>query len=170
MNKLNILTFPDTRLRKKATPIDVFDDELKKMAEAMLFTMYESNGIGLAATQVDFHKRLIVIDVSEEQNEPLFLVNPEFSVLDETIEQYKEGCLSIPTFYEEIYRPKKIELRFQNLEGKHESVIAEGILSVCVQHEIDHLEGKLMVDYLSPLKRDRIKNKLVKKKDVTNKN
>ena len=102
MNKLNILTFPDPRLRKKATPIDVFDDELKKMAEAMLFTMYESNGIGLAATQVDFHKRLIVIDVSEEQNEPLFLVNPEFSVLDETIEQYKEGCLSIPTFYEEI--------------------------------------------------------------------
>lgn len=170
MNKLNILTFPDPRLRKKATPIDVFDDELKKMAEAMLFTMYESNGIGLAATQVDFHKRLIVIDVSEEQNEPLFLVNPEFSVLDETIEQYKEGCLSIPTFYEEIYRPKKIELRFQNLEGKHELVIAEGILSVCVQHEIDHLEGKLMVDYLSPLKRDRIKNKLVKKKDVTNKN
>ena len=170
MNKLHILTFPDPRLRKKATPIDVFDDELKMMAEAMLYTMYESNGIGLAATQVDFHKRLIVIDVSEEQNEPLFLVNPEFTVLDETIEQYKEGCLSIPTFYEEIYRPKKIELRFQNLEGKHKSVIAEGILSVCVQHEIDHLEGKLMVDYLSPLKRDRIKNKLVKKKDATNKN
>ena len=170
MNKLPILTFPDPRLRKKATAIDIFDADLKCMAQDMLYTMYESNGIGLAATQVDFHKRLIVIDVSENQNEPLFLINPEFTVLDETIEQYKEGCLSIPTFYEEIYRPKKIELRFQDLDGNKQTIIAEGILSVCIQHEIDHLEGKLMVDYLSPLKRDRIRNKLVKKKDGTDKN
>ena len=165
-----ILTEPNKILRQVSKPVEKVTKEEQSLMDDMLDTMYYANGIGLAATQVDFHKRLIVIDVSEEQNEPLFLVNPEFSVLDETIEQYKEGCLSIPTFYEEIYRPKKIELRFQNLEGKHESVIAEGILSVCVQHEIDHLEGKLMVDYLSPLKRDRIKNKLVKKKDVTNKN
>ena len=165
MNKLNILTFPDPRLRKKASPITVFDNTLKKFAEDMLFTMYESKGIGLAATQVDFHQRLIVIDVSDEQNEPYFLVNPSYVVLDETIEHFKEGCLSIPTFFEDIYRPKKIELTYQDLKGKKKVEIFEGIFSVCVQHEIDHLEGKLMVDYLSPLKRDRIRSKLERKKD-----
>ncbi|MEC7858997.1 MAG: peptide deformylase, partial [Pseudomonadota bacterium] len=126
MNKLNILTFPDPRLRKKASPITVFDENLKNFAEDMLFTMYESNGIGLAATQVDFHKRLIVIDVSDEQNDPYFLVNPTFKVLDDTIEHFKEGCLSVPSFFEDIYRPKKIELTFQDLEGKQHVEIAEG--------------------------------------------
>ena len=135
----------------------------------MLFTMYEDKGIGLAATQVDFHHRLIVVDVSENQDDPLYLVNPSFVVLDETLDGYKEGCLSIPTFYEEVYRPKKIELSYQDLDGKHQKLIAEGVLSVCVQHEIDHLDGKLMVDYISPLKRDRIKEKLLKSKHVKKK-
>ena len=126
----------------------------------MLFTMYESNGIGLAATQVDFHKRLIVIDVSDEQNDPYFLVNPTFKVLDDTIEHFKEGCLSVPSFFEDIYRPKKIELTFQDLEGKQHVEIAEGVLSVCVQHEIDHLDGILYIDRLSPLKKKMMEMKL----------
>ena len=169
MNRLNILTFPDPRLRKKAAAIDVFDQKLKDKAADMLFTMYDDKGIGLAATQVDFHHRLIVVDVSENQDDPLYLVNPSFVVLDETLDGYKEGCLSVPTFYEEVYRPKKIELSYQDLDGKHQKLIAEGVLSVCVQHEIDHLDGKLMVDYISPLKRDRIKEKLLKSKHVKKK-
>ena len=111
-----------------------------------------------------------MIDVSDEQDNPYFLVNPTYKVLDDAIEHFKEGCLSVPTYFEDIYRPKKIELTFQDLEGKQHIEIAEGIFSVCVQHEIDHLEGKLMVDYISPLKRDRIKNKLLRKKDDSPKN
>ena len=149
MNRLNILTFPDPRLRKRAAAIDVFDQKLKDKAEDMLFTMYEDKGIGLAATQVDFHHRLIVVDVSENQDDPLYLVNPSFVVLDETLDGYKEGCLSIPTFYEEVYRPKKIELSYQDLDGKHQKLIAEGVLSVCVQHEIDHLDGILYTERLT---------------------
>ena len=110
-----------------------------------------------------------MVDVSENQDDPLYLVNPSFVVLDETLDGYKEGCLSIPSFYEEVYRPKKIELSYQDLDGKHQKLIAEGVLSVCVQHEIDHLDGKLMVDYISPLKRDRIKEKLLKSKHVKKK-
>ena len=110
MNRLNILTFPDPRLRKKAAAIDVFDQKLKDKAADMLFTMYDDKGIGLAATQVDFHHRLIVVDVSENQDDPLYLVNPSFVVLDETLDGYKEGCLSIPTFYEEVYRPWSVNL------------------------------------------------------------
>ena len=149
MNRLNILTFPDPRLRKKAAAIDVFDQKLKDKAADMLFTMYDDKGIGLAATQVDFHHRLIVVDVSENQDDPLYLVNPSFVVLDETLDGYKEGCLSIPTFYEEVYRPKKIELSYQDLDGKHQKLIAEGVLSVCVQHEIDHLDGILYTERLT---------------------
>jgi len=164
MRNLEILTFPDPRLRTKASVVEDFDDELKIMAKDMLHTMYKANGIGLAATQVNFHKRLIVIDISENQDEPIFIVNPSFKVLDKTIEEYKEGCLSVPKFFEEIYRPKKIKLSYKDLDGNDEELIAEGVLSVCIQHEIDHLDGKLMVDYLSPLKRERIKGKLLKSK------
>ena len=170
MNRLNILTFPDPRLRKKANPVEVFDENLKKKANDMLFTMYEDKGIGLAATQVNIHERLIVIDLTEDRSEPLVIINPEFRALDETQEISKEGCLSIPTFQQEVPRAKRIELEYQDLTGKKESLVAEGLLGYCIQHEIDHLNGKLLVDYSSSLKRNRIKEKLLKSKDVKNKN
>ena len=170
MNKLNILTFPDPRLRKKAIPITAFDKDLEKKADEMLFTMYEDKGIGLAATQVDIHKRLIVIDLSEDRSEPLIIINPSYAVLDNTLEVSKEGCLSIPTFQQEVPRAKEIELTYQDLHGREQKLIANGLLSYCIQHEIDHLNGKLLVDYASSLKRSRIKEKLMKSKDVKNKN
>ena len=163
MNKLKILTFPDPRLRKKASPITVFDENLKNFAEDMLFTMYESNGIGLAATQVDKHIRLVVMDLSEERNDPRIFVNPEYEILEGyEMFEFEEGCLSIPGFNETIARPDKIKLIWQNLSGETMEDTPEGILTVCIQHEIDHLDGKLMVDYVSALKRDRIRNKLLK--------
>ena len=165
MTKLNILTFPDPRLRKKAKPIERFDKNLKDMAAKMLHTMYADNGIGLAATQVDHHERLIVIDVSENRDEPIYIVNPTYEVLDNTTEPSKEGCLSIPKFQQEVLRAKKIKLSYQDLDGKHHKLSAEGLFGYCIQHEIDHLNGKLIVDYASSLKRDRIKSKLLKIKD-----
>ena len=170
MNRLNILTFPDPRLRKKAVPITAFDKDLEKKADDMLFTMYEDKGIGLAATQVDIHERLIVIDLSEDRSEPLIIINPSYIVLDDTLEVSKEGCLSIPTFQQEVPRAKEIELTYQDLHGREQKLIANGLLSYCIQHEIDHLNGKLLVDYASSLKRSRIKEKLMKSKDVKNKN
>jgi|TARA_B100001094_G_C18194914_1_gene810061 peptide deformylase len=170
MNRLNILTFPDPRLRKKAAPITNFDSGLEKKANDMLFTMYEDKGIGLAATQVDIHERLIVIDLSEDRSDPIFIVNPSFVVLDNTQETSKEGCLSIPTFQQEVPRAKEIELSYQNLRGESEKLVADGLLGYCIQHEIDHLNGKLLVDYSSSLKRGRIKDKLMKMKDGKNKN
>ena len=169
MNRLNILTFPDPRLRKKASTITSFDEDLQKKAEDMLFTMYEDKGIGLAATQVDIHERLIVIDLSEDRSDPIFIVNPSYEVLDDTQEISKEGCLSIPTFQQEVPRAKEIELSYQNLKGENEKLIADGLLGYCIQHEIDHLNGKLLVDYASSLKRGRIKEKLTKMKDGKNK-
>tara|TARA_Y100000287_G_scaffold6091_1_gene4918 strand:- start:1989 stop:2501 length:513 start_codon:yes stop_codon:yes gene_type:complete len=169
MNRLNILTFPDPRLRKKASTITSFDEDLQKKAEDMLFTMYEDKGIGLAATQVDIHERLIVIDLSEDRSNPIFIVNPSYEVLDDTQEISKEGCLSIPTFQQEVPRAKEIELSYQNLKGENEKLIADGLLGYCIQHEIDHLNGKLLVDYASSLKRGRIKEKLTKMKDGKNK-
>ena len=165
MNKLDILTFPDPRLRKKAQPIERFDENLKDMAEKMLHTMYADKGIGLAATQVNYHERLIVIDVSENQDEPIYIVNPSYEVLDSSPEPSKEGCLSIPTFQQEVLRAKKIELSYQDLDGKPHKLTAEGLFGYCIQHEIDHLNGKLIVDYASSLKRSRIKTKLLKTKD-----
>ena len=165
MNKLDILTFPDPRLRKKAQPIERFDENLKDMAKKMLHTMYADKGIGLAATQVNYHERLIVIDVSENQDEPIYIVNPSYEVLDSAPEPSKEGCLSIPTFQQEVLRAKKIELSYQDLDGKPHKLTAEGLFGYCIQHEIDHLNGKLIVDYASSLKRSRIKTKLLKIKD-----
>ena len=147
MNKLDILTFPDPRLRKKAQPIERFDENLKDMAEKMLHTMYADKGIGLAATQVNYHERLIVIDVSENQDEPIYIVNPSYEVLDSSPEPSKEGCLSIPTFQQEVLRAKKIELSYQDLDGNPHKLTAEGLFGYCIQHEIDHLNGKLIVDY-----------------------
>ena len=165
MNKLDILTFPDPRLRKKAQPIERFDENLKDMAKKMLHTMYADKGIGLAATQVNYHERLIVIDISENQDEPIYIVNPSYEVLDSSPESSKEGCLSIPTFQQEVLRAKKIELSYQDLDGKPHKLTAEGLFGYCIQHEIDHLNGKLIVDYASSLKRSRIKAKLLKIKD-----
>ena len=165
MNKLDILTFPDPRLRKKAQPIERFDENLKDMAKKMLYTMYADKGICLAATQVNYHERLIVIDVSENQDEPIYIVNPSYEVLDSSPEPSKEGCLSIPTFQQEVLRAKKIELSYQDLDGKPHKLTAEGLFGYCIQHEIDHLNGKLIVDYASSLKRSRIKAKLLKIKD-----
>ena len=165
MNKLDILTFPDPRLRKKAKPIERFDENLKNMAEKMLHTMYADKGIGLAATQVNYHERLIVIDVSEGRDEPIYIVNPSYEILDSSPESSKEGCLSIPTFKQEVLRAKKIELSYQDLDGEPQKLMAEGLFGYCIQHEIDHLNGKLIVDYASSLKRSRIKAKLLKTKN-----
>ena len=165
MNRLNILTFPDPRLRKKAVPITTFDKDLEKKADDMLFTMYEDKGIGLAATQVNIHERLIVMDLTEDRSDPLIIVNPSYEILDDSLEISKEGCLSIPTFQQEVPRAKEIELTYQDLKGQKQKLIADGLLGYCIQHEIDHLNGKLLVDYASSLKRSRIKEKLMKSKD-----
>ena len=161
--KLKILMFPDPKLRKVAKKVTKFDKSLQNLASDMLHTMYEENGIGLAATQVDHHIRLIVMDLSEKRNEPMFFVNPEYKILDNhSTCSYEEGCLSIPGFNEEITRPDKIDLKWQDLDGNTHNDRPKGLLTICIQHEIDHLEGKLMVDYLSSLKRDRIRKKLSK--------
>ena len=161
--KLKILIFPDPRLRKVAKKIVKFDKSLENLANNMLKTMYEANGIGLAATQVDFHVRLVVMDVSEERNDPKIFVNPIYRVLDgHELFEFEEGCLSIPGFNEIIARPDKIELTWQDLSGKQHKDYPEGLLTVCIQHEIDHLEGKLMVDYVSALRRDRVRKRLLK--------
>ena len=162
MNRLNILTFPDPRLRKKAAAIDVFDQKLKDKAADMLFTMYDDKGIGLAATQVDFHHRLIVVDVSENQDDPLYLVNPSFVVLDETLDGYKEGCLSIPEHFAEIKRPTSVQVRWLDRNGNEQEQEFDGLWSTCVQHEIDHLNGKLFIDYLGTIKRQLITRKMQK--------
>ena len=160
MSDLKILIFPDPKLRKVAKKIDKFDKSLEILSKNMLKTMYEAEGIGLAATQVDIHIRLVVMDLSEERNEPRVFVNPEYTILDKSPFTYEEGCLSIPGFNEEISRPSKILLKWQDLQGNFHEEKPEGIFTVCAQHEIDHLDGKLFVDYLSPIKRDRIRKKL----------
>ena len=160
MSDLKILIFPDPKLRKVAKKIHKFDKSLEMLSNSMLKTMYEAEGIGLAATQVDIHIRLVVMDLSEERNEPRVFVNPEYTVLDKSPFTYEEGCLSIPGFNEEISRPSKILLRWQDLQGNFHEENPDGIFTVCAQHEIDHLDGKLFVDYLSPIKRDRIRKKL----------
>ena len=160
MSDLKILIFPDPKLRKVAKKIDKFDKSLEILSKNMLKTMYEAEGIGLAATQVNIHIRLVVMDLSEERNEPRVFVNPEYTILDKSPFTYEEGCLSIPGFNEEISRPSKILLKWQDLQGNFHEEKPDGIFTVCAQHEIDHLDGKLFVDYLSPIKRDRIRKKL----------
>jgi len=160
---LKILIFPDPRLRKVAEKITKFDKSLENLANSMLKTMYDANGIGLAATQVDQHIRLIVMDLSENRDDPRIFINPTYKILENhSLYEFEEGCLSIPGFNEVIARPDKIELRWQDLDGNEHIDKPEGLLTVCIQHEIDHLEGKLMVDYVSALKRDRVRSRLLK--------
>ena len=162
MSLLNILEFPDPRLRKKATPISEVDDSLRATIDDMFETMYQAPGIGLAATQVNIHKRLLVIDISEDKSQPLVFINPKISLLDPEPIDHEEGCLSVPGYYELVTRPRKIKVNALDRQGQPFELEADGLLAVCIQHEIDHLNGKLFVDYLSNLKRLRIKQKLEK--------
>jgi peptide deformylase len=158
-----ILEFPDPRLRTRAEPVTRFDAALGTLIDDMLETMYAAPGIGLAATQVDVHKRLIVIDISEEHNEPLVLINPEI-LAREGEAQSEEGCLSVPGIFDEVKRAAKVRVRAQDRNGERFEGDYEGVLAVCVQHEMDHLEGRLFVDYLSDLKRERIRKRLDKER------
>lgn len=160
---LRILEFPDPRLRTKATPIDAVTDEIRELADNLLETMYAAPGIGLAATQVDVHKRILVTDVSSDKSEPLVLINPEIIAKD-GVEVMEEGCLSVPGFYEEVERAEMIRVRALGRDGEPFEIDADGLLAVCIQHEIDHLDGKLFVDYISTVKRDRIRKKLQKER------
>ena len=159
---LNILEFPDSRLRTIAKPVAVVDVEVRQLIDDMFETMYEAPGIGLSATQVNVHKRSLVMDLSEDRSEPLVLINPEIEMLTDEMGQYQEGCLSVPGYYENVDRPQRVKIKALDRDGKPFEMIAEGLLAVCIQHECDHLNGKLFVDYLSTLKRDRIKKKLEK--------
>jgi peptide deformylase len=163
MALLNILHFPDPKLRTVAIPVTEFDDKLRQLVSDMFETMYEAPGIGLAATQVDRHIRLLVMDVSGERNAPRCLINPEILEADGE-EESDEGCLSVPGFYESVTRAEHIRVRANDKNGEVIEFEANGVEAVCIQHEMDHLEGKLFVDYLSMLKRDRIRKKLVKQK------
>ena len=158
---LQVLYHPDPRLRIKAVPVAVVDDEVRSLAADMLETMYAAPGIGLAATQVNVHRRLLVVDVSETHDQPLCLINATL-LQKEGIERMEEGCLSVPGVFEEVERAERIRVRFQDLAGRTVEQDADGLLAVCIQHEMDHLEGKLFLDYLSPLKRSRITKKLTK--------
>ncbi len=160
-----ILKFPDQDLRIKAKPVESFDDELKTLTDDMFETMHSVNGIGLAATQIGVAKQVAVIDISPEKNEPLVIVNPAIQILDPSVtEDYDEGCLSVPGFFEKISRPSDIKLTYQDLNGKKQEIKPEGLLTKVVQHELDHLNGRLFVDHISELKRRRIRNKIVKQK------
>jgi len=161
MALLNILHYPDPRLRTKAQPVKEVDDHIRRQIRDMFETMYAAPGIGLAATQVDFHQRLIVMDISEDKSQPLTFINPEI-VSREGEQQYDEGCLSVPGFYETVERAARIRVRALDQDGKHFEMDADGLLAVCIQHEMDHLDGKLFVDYLTEMKRTRIRKKLVK--------
>jgi peptide deformylase len=163
MALLPILEFPDPRLRTIAEPVETVDSEVNKIIDDMFETMYDAPGIGLAATQVNIHRQIITIDISEDNNEPLVLINPTFEVLDQTLEEMQEGCLSVPGFYEEVQRPNHIRVKALDRKGAAVEFEAHDLLAVCIQHEIDHLNGKLFVDYLSNLKRTRIRGKLEKK-------
>jgi peptide deformylase len=161
MAKLTILEFPDPRLRTRATEVKTVDDGLRKLIDDMLETMYDAPGIGLAATQVDAHQRLLVVDVSVDKSEPNALINPVI-VEKDGVTVTEEGCLSVPGYYEEVERAEHIRVRFLDRNGDEQEMEAEGLLAVCIQHEMDHLEGKLFIDYLSEAKRMRIRKKLVK--------
>ena len=159
---LSILEFPDPRLRTVAKPVISVDERIQRLVEDMFETMYAAPGVGLAATQVNVHEQVIVIDISEEKNEPLVFINPEIEILDHDLFDYEEGCLSVPGFYEEITRPKHVRVKALDKEGQPFVIEPEGLLAVCIQHEVDHLKGKLFVDYVSNIKRQRIRKKLEK--------
>lgn len=158
---LEVLHFPDPRLRKKAVPVGIVNDQIQTLARDMLATMYSEGGIGLAATQVDVQKRIVVIDLSEQRNEPMYLINPEI-LTSEGTEQSQEGCLSVPGYFDYVERAEKVSFRYLDLDGNSQQVDADGLLAICIQHEIDHLNGKLFIDYLSPLKQQRLRKKLEK--------
>mgnify|MGYP000205613388 CR=1 FL=1 len=162
MSILEILEYPDPRLRKIAKPVDKIDNKIQKLLDDMFETMYDAPGIGLAATQVDVHLQIIVMDISEDKDEPLVFINPEITVLDGDAEKMQEGCLSVPGFYEDISRIEHVLIKALNKSGEPFEMETSGLLAVCIQHEMDHLDGKLFVDYLSRLKRNRIKKKLEK--------
>ena len=161
MAKLRILEFPDPRLRTKAKPVEAVDDQLRQLIDDMFETMYDAPGIGLAATQVDVHRRLLVADVSSEKTEPWVLINPVI-IEQDGVEVTEEGCLSVPGYYEEVERAEHIKVRYLDRDGREQESEFDGLLAVCVQHEMDHLEGKLFVDYLSEAKRQRIRKRLEK--------
>jgi len=161
MAKLTILEFPDPRLRTVAKPVTAVDDAMRRLIDDMLETMYEAPGIGLAATQVDVHLRLLVLDVSEDKCRPMVFVNPEI-VESEGSQVYQEGCLSVPGIYADVTRADRVLVRALDREGRAFEVDADGLLAVCLQHEMDHLMGKVFVDYLSPIKREQVRKKLAK--------
>ncbi len=159
---LTILEFPDPRLRTVAKPVKVVNADIQRLVKDMLDTMYAAPGVGLAATQVNIHRRVVVIDTSENHNEPQVFINPEVEVLDEAVCDYEEGCLSVPGFSEPVTRPEHVRVTALNERGETFTLEPDGLTAVCIQHEIDHLNGKLFVDYLSPIKRQRIRKKLEK--------
>ena len=162
MTQLTILRYPDSRLMKPSEPVEVFDEALKKLVEDMGETMYKAPGVGLAAPQVNVHRRIIVVDTSEKKDDLKVLINPEIVSLSEEKKVYEEGCLSLPHIYENVERPAQVKVRARDIHGEWFELEGNGLLAVCLQHEIDHLKGTVFVDYLSPMKRNRIKTKLLK--------
>lgn len=163
MALLTVLCYPDPRLHKVAKPVAQVDARVKKIVADMADTMYEAPGVGLAATQVDIHERIVVIDVSDEQKELMVFINPEIIWASAETKSWREGCLSVPEFYDEVERPAQIRLKALDLDGKEFEIEADGLLAVCLQHELDHLQGKVFVEYLSLLKRTRISQKMKKR-------
>ena len=163
MALLKVLSYPDPRLHKVAKPVATVDARIKKIVADMAETMYEAPGVGLAATQVDIHERIVVIDVSDDQNELLVFINPEIIWASPEKKMWREGCLSVPEFYDEVERPAQVKVKALDLNGKEFEIEADGLLAVCLQHELDHLQGKVFVEYLSLLKRNRISQKLKKR-------
>lgn len=162
MTILDILRYPDPRLHKVAKPVGTIDARIRQLTQDMLETMYDAQGVGLAATQIDVHERVVVIDVSEQRDQPLVLINPEITWASAERQKGDEGCLSVPGIYDAVERSIEIEFQAQDAQGKSYRQRADGLLAVCVQHELDHLLGKVFVEYLSPLKRNRIKSKMLK--------
>ena len=166
MARLEILEFPDPRLRTKAKPVAEVDDRIRKLCDDMLETMYDAKGIGLAATQVNVHERVVVMDLSEERDSPQFFINPEIEPYGELVDG-EEGCLSVPGYYDAVQRPERVRIKALGRDGLPFEIDAEGLLAICIQHECDHLAGKLFVDYLSPLKRTRVRKRLEKSKKLS---
>lgn len=162
MSLLNILRYPDPRLHKIARPVTVFDARLKQLVADMAETLYDAPGVGLAASQVDVHQQLVVIDVSDTHDALQVFINPEIVWASAEKKVYDEGCLSVPGVYDDVERPAQVKVRARDIDGKPFELTADGLLAVCIQHELDHLKGKVFVEYLSPLKRNRIKSKMVK--------
>ncbi len=171
MTKRHIITIPDPVLREVCAPVETVDDDIRALADDMLETMYDAPGIGLAASQVGLLKRMFVLDVAKEDapKEPLVFINPEIVWSSDETSVYQEGCLSIPEYFEDVERPAEVTVRFQNREGADQEMTADGLLSTCIQHELDHLNGRLFIDYLSKLKRDRVVKKFSKQAKLAGK-